>query len=1408
MIPTSTNSGNLGLNPIVSTLVNGPSNRPSSQAAAAAIVSSLQNAPSPVNLLPNATVKNQFALQPQVYNQFLDIMKEFKSQSIDTQEVINRVSRLFHGHPDLIVGFNTFLPPGYKIEVSDDHPSFIHVTHPSSRTESITIGGNGTTTTNYSLSITTPNSVTSTYHSNITNTINLSSRTITSPMRQTANLLLQHDEDETTLSTLDPSSSSNSFAALGQVALRPPTPCAVVPSITSSSTSQAVNALISAATSSPTLPTLNLTKGQEKSQQLPSQQSSAPTPTPSTTPIPTSASNSNSGQPVEFNHAINYVNKIKNRFHQQPDIYKHFLEILHTYQKQQKDAKEYAGGNTLGALTYSSYGGSPSSSQTPLLSETEVYAKVAQLFTNHEDLLAEFSQFLPDATQQPMERTNSISDILSSSGATPSTFTPTPVSNTPKIITNNPVSSTSILSTATSTANFSFLTTTSNITSSTASSLSTSTNYLITPLTSLAILSSAPSFSLPSSSLSTLTTVIPPITSSTQAETVVRPKTPTTTIANTSCVSTSASTTGTSTKRLTTVVQRQTAINTNTNKSTPGSKRPTSAKTSTNIKKKRLSLTNIGIHGSNTVDSTGQVKNMPAIDEVAFFDKVQKTLRSPLVFDNFLRCILLFTKRIITRVELIELIHSYLGHFPELLRTFQELINIREPGEVIIPKSISNQSEDLIDIDYSSCTQHGTSYRAVPKSYITPQCSGRTPLCRELDIVMEVNLSAIRALESVQMHMNTMTQDQLNTFQLGEELGGQSAFTQRQAVQRIYGERANEIIDGLKRNPRVAVPIVLRRLKSKDEEWREAKKNFERFWKEQSEKFYLKSLDHMGINCKNNDARIIRNRHLLNEIENVRTEREEQLNANITQPHLIFRYEDLSILDDAASLIVFLVKRQMGFGKEDKQKIKEIMYQFLPDFLFSPRGDLSDDEEDDEDEEAENNNGNKRKDKKSRATRHHTDANRRRNVESSAKPKPIPQQTEDDMYRLFLVNDNWYYFFRLHQLLCDRLLKIYQQSLRLIEQESKELRDNNRNRTSTATLLRLSNRPNVPVGEFYITFLDMVRNLLDGNMDGSSYEDSLREMFGIHAYIAFTMDKIIHNCVRQLHSIVQDEVSDSIMRLYLRHIQLGSNTGLVDHLFSTSQQNSEMIYQKELEPFTDNNRFFRICSYKNDRRVTTTLVVIDSSDDEENEKTFENWSRYIENYLRSSNNTDKNLNERIRTRLRKKPRFLLRNLRKISSRSDSVVTNEEDEEQQQTNIVLTTTTQQQNNDYCIVKQNSLKRTPYHKAGFTYYKRGALRTAKQCHKRLSVAHYERFSKFYKKWITENIHDNSNDDDGDEEMDDNSGGDMCLETYHRPHEQVHLISLITGEDNYDVNRPPYRPYRRYMLAGNQNLQSSSS
>lgn len=57
----------------------------------------------------------------------------------------------------------------------------------------------------------------------------------------------------------------------------------------------------------------------------------------------------------------------------------------------------------------------------------------------------------------------------------------------------------------------------------------------------------------------------------------------------------------------------------------------------------------------------------------------------------------------------------------------------------------------------------------------------------------------------------------------------------------------------------------------------------------------------------------------------------------------------------------------------------------------------------------------------------------------------------------------------------------------------------------------------IEIEDYYPAFLDMVKNLLDGNMDSTAYEDTLREMFGIHAYVAFTLDKVVTYAVRQVN---------------------------------------------------------------------------------------------------------------------------------------------------------------------------------------------------------------------------------------------------------------------------------------------------
>ena len=57
------------------------------------------------------------------------------------------------------------------------------------------------------------------------------------------------------------------------------------------------------------------------------------------------------------------------------------------------------------------------------------------------------------------------------------------------------------------------------------------------------------------------------------------------------------------------------------------------------------------------------------------------------------------------------------------------------------------------------------------------------------------------------------------------------------------------------------------RLKAKQEEWCEAQKQFNKIWREQLEKYYLKSLDYQGINFKATDTRTMRSKSLILEVE-------------------------------------------------------------------------------------------------------------------------------------------------------------------------------------------------------------------------------------------------------------------------------------------------------------------------------------------------------------------------------------------------------------------------------------------------------------------------------------------------------------------------------------------------------------
>ncbi len=85
---------------------------------------------------------------------------------------------------------------------------------------------------------------------------------------------------------------------------------------------------------------------------------------------------------------------------------------------------------------------------------------------------------------------------------------------------------------------------------------------------------------------------------------------------------------------------------------------------------------------------------------------------------------------------------------------------------------------------------------------------------------INTNASAIKAMEPLAKIIEDMTPDERANYKMPP--GILNAMHYR-AVQRIYGEQPGEqgayVVDLLKKNPGVAIPVVLGRLHQKDAEW-------------------------------------------------------------------------------------------------------------------------------------------------------------------------------------------------------------------------------------------------------------------------------------------------------------------------------------------------------------------------------------------------------------------------------------------------------------------------------------------------------------------------------------------------------------------------------------------------------------
>ena len=69
-------------------------------------------------------------------------------------------------------------------------------------------------------------------------------------------------------------------------------------------------------------------------------------------------------------------------------------------------------------------------------------------------------------------------------------------------------------------------------------------------------------------------------------------------------------------------------------------------------------------------------------------------------------------------------------------------------------------------------------------------------------------------------------------------------------IEQLYADHSLDLIDVLRKNAPLALPVILTRLKHKQEEWTKCRADFNKVWAEIYLKNYHKSIDHRSFYFK------------------------------------------------------------------------------------------------------------------------------------------------------------------------------------------------------------------------------------------------------------------------------------------------------------------------------------------------------------------------------------------------------------------------------------------------------------------------------------------------------------------------------------------------------------------------------
>lgn len=361
-----------------------------------------------------------------------------------------------------------------------------------------------------------------------------------------------------------------------------------------------------------------------------------------------------------------------------------------------------------------------------------------------------------------------------------------------------------------------------------------------------------------------------------------------------------------------------------------------------------------------------------AADEIGFFDRVKKFLNNKTTNSEFLKLCNMYTQDLIDKDVLTAKAHHFIGGHADLSAWFKAFVMYSGEDQLVDNRPAPPTGR----VSLSNCRGYGPSYRLLPKRERLKPCSGRDDLCssvlndewashptwasedsgfvahrknafeeglhrieeerHDYDFYIEANQKCIQLLEPIAQQMLTLLPHERASFKMPTGLGGNSQSIYKRVMKKVYGpDHGPQTVNDMFQHPFSVVPVVLARLKQKDEEWRFSQREWEKVWQTQTETLFLKSLDHMGLSVRANDKRNLSAKHL---IDLIKTKHEEQKRLRtsrnkVSRYQFLWNFDDKNVLLDLLRFMCLYATNSGQHGASEKERILDFFEMFLPQFF-------------------------------------------------------------------------------------------------------------------------------------------------------------------------------------------------------------------------------------------------------------------------------------------------------------------------------------------------------------------------------------------------------------------------------------------------------------------------------------------